>query len=214
MKKRHAMIAITVFFLSLICGDILSRTPIREKTTNVLFLLIAFAAGVITYLLLFSLFGVYSDRVKKCNFTQAVLSLLCFIICCVCGGLISIPMSKLPGYFGRYLPILTVIFIYIAMGILLSYRKDAFIEFINRATNGKIQLSEVAAEHETKALLDTSVIIDGRIADIAECGFIPGTLLVPNFILQELQFIADSEDSQRRQRGRRGCGSTSRRCRR
>jgi uncharacterized protein YacL len=53
-------------------------------------------------------------------------------------------------------------------------------------------------------LLDTSVIIDGRIADIARTGFLVGTLLIPRFILNELQYIADSADSLRRQRGRRG----------
>ena len=59
------------------------------------------------------------------------------------------------------------------------------------------------AERRT-ILLDTSVIIDGRIADIARTGFLPGTLLIPRFVLDELQYIADSSDSLRRQRGRRG----------
>jgi uncharacterized protein YacL len=53
-------------------------------------------------------------------------------------------------------------------------------------------------------LLDTSVIIDGRIADIARTGFLVGSLLIPRFVLNELQYIADSSDSLRRQRGRRG----------
>jgi uncharacterized protein YacL len=53
-------------------------------------------------------------------------------------------------------------------------------------------------------LMDTSVIIDGRIADIARTGFLTGTLIVPNFVLNELQYIADSPDGLRRQRGRRG----------
>jgi len=53
-------------------------------------------------------------------------------------------------------------------------------------------------------LLDTSVIIDGRIADLCETGFIEGTLIVPHFILQELQHIADSSDGLKRARGRRG----------
>ena len=149
-------------------------------------------------------FRFHCKKAKECNFTQIVLSFIAFFACCICGGLISIPLSQLPGAFGVYLPILMTLIIFFDMGIILSYRKDSFIELVVRLTNGKIQLSEVAAEHESKALLDTSVIIDGRIADIAECGFVPGTLLVPNFILQELQFIADSEDSQRRQRGRRG----------
>lgn len=53
-------------------------------------------------------------------------------------------------------------------------------------------------------ILDTSVIIDGRIADVAETGFLGGTLIIPNFILAELQQVADSADSSKRQRGRRG----------
>ncbi len=53
-------------------------------------------------------------------------------------------------------------------------------------------------------ILDTSVIIDGRIADICETGFLEGTLIVPRFVLEELQHIADSADSMKRSRGRRG----------
>ena len=53
-------------------------------------------------------------------------------------------------------------------------------------------------------ILDTSVIIDGRIADISETGFVEGTLIVPKFVLEELQYVADSSDDLRRTRGRRG----------
>jgi uncharacterized protein YacL len=52
--------------------------------------------------------------------------------------------------------------------------------------------------------MDTSVIIDGRIVDIARTGFVPGALIIPRFVLNELQHIADSGDKLRRQRGRRG----------
>jgi uncharacterized protein YacL len=55
-------------------------------------------------------------------------------------------------------------------------------------------------------LLDTSVIIDGRIADICETGFVQGTLIIPQFVLQELHHIADSADSLKKTRGRRGLG--------
>jgi uncharacterized protein YacL len=53
-------------------------------------------------------------------------------------------------------------------------------------------------------ILDTSVIIDGRIADVCETGFIDGTLVIPQFVLKELQLVADSADSLKRNRGRRG----------
>jgi uncharacterized protein YacL len=56
----------------------------------------------------------------------------------------------------------------------------------------------------TFKILDTSVVIDGRIADIAETGFIDGTLVIPQFVLRELQMVADSSDSMKRNRGRRG----------
>lgn len=53
-------------------------------------------------------------------------------------------------------------------------------------------------------ILDTSVLIDGRISDIAEAGFLEGKLVIPQFVLHELQFVADSPDSAKRNRGRRG----------
>ena len=63
--------------------------------------------------------------------------------------------------------------------------------------------SDKASRRDLK-VLDTSVIIDGRIADVAETGFLTGTLIIPQFILRELQQVADSPDSSKRQRGRRG----------
>jgi uncharacterized protein YacL len=59
-------------------------------------------------------------------------------------------------------------------------------------------------QSENKKILDTSVIIDGRIADITETGFLEGTLIIPQFVLNELQHIADSSDSIKRTRGKRG----------
>ncbi len=53
-------------------------------------------------------------------------------------------------------------------------------------------------------ILDTSVIIDGRIADISEAGFLDGVIVIPQFVLRELQLVADSSDSLKRNRGRRG----------
>jgi rRNA maturation endonuclease Nob1 len=60
------------------------------------------------------------------------------------------------------------------------------------------------APRRTYRVLDTSVIIDGRVADICETGFMDGTLVVPQFVLKELQMVADSSDSMKRNRGRRG----------
>ncbi len=69
---------------------------------------------------------------------------------------------------------------------------------------GFIRLLKEQPRAESYKLLDTSVIIDGRIADITETGFLEGTLVIPQFILRELQHIADSSDPLKRNRGRRG----------
>lgn len=75
-------------------------------------------------------------------------------------------------------------------------------EFIDLSALGGI-FSDKGVKRDYK-VLDTSVIIDGRIADVAETGFLGGTLVIPQFILTELQQVADSPDSSKRQRGRRG----------
>lgn len=68
----------------------------------------------------------------------------------------------------------------------------------------KVKKSEVDTQNKNYKLLDTNVIIDGRIADICKTGFLEGEILIPVFVLEELQYIADSSDSLRRVRGRRG----------
>src|SRR5256714_808040 len=75
-------------------------------------------------------------------------------------------------------------------------------DYLDLAALGGI-FSDKGAKRDYK-ILDTSVIIDGRIADVAETGFLGGALIIPHFILNELQQVADSPDSSKRQRGRRG----------
>jgi uncharacterized protein YacL len=76
-------------------------------------------------------------------------------------------------------------------------------ELLNLSALGGLFGSESEVSNNQK-ILDTSVIIDGRIADIADTGFLDGVLVVPQFVLQELQMVADSADSMKRNRGRRG----------
>ncbi len=76
-------------------------------------------------------------------------------------------------------------------------------DMLNLAALGGIFGGEKTAKHAFK-ILDTSVIIDGRIADIAETGFLDGVIVLPQFVLRELQLVADSADSMKRNRGRRG----------
>jgi len=76
-------------------------------------------------------------------------------------------------------------------------------EMLNLAALGGVFGAEKVSQSSFK-ILDTSVIIDGRIADIAETGFLDGVVVLPQFVLRELQLVADSADSMKRNRGRRG----------
>jgi len=86
------------------------------------------------------------------------------------------------------------------VGLIVGANKG---EMLNLAALGGLFGGEKVTKQQFK-ILDTSVIIDGRISDIAETGFLDGVLVIPQFVLRELQLVADSADSMRRNRGRRG----------
>lgn len=104
------------------------------------------------------------------------------------GGVLKVAVTLLLGYLG------------VSVG---TKRKEELLGFLPRFGKEKAARAEAKQAHAYK-LLDTSVIIDGRIADICKSGFIEGTLVIPGFILEELRHIADSADLLKRNRGRRG----------
>lgn len=124
----------------------------------------------------------------------------------VAAALVSLPLSLLPTPFKQILPVgAALVLCYLSVVILITRQNDLqalFTEF-RSATSGSSGGSKDGSSGSF-ILLDTSAIIDGRITDISKTGFIRSTLLVPNFVLTELQHIADSADALRRNRGRRG----------
>jgi len=121
----------------------------------------------------------------------------------VISGLLALPLSLLPQPFSQILPIaVAVIFSYLGVVIFMARQNEIFSLFNIRPGSGHKGPKD--ALNGRSILIDTSVIIDGRIVDIAKTGFLSGTLLIPRFVLNELQHIADSADKMRRQRGRRG----------
>lgn len=125
----------------------------------------------------------------------------------VIAALLAFPLSLLPSPFGEVLPFLGVLVSsYFGVVVFVMRQEDIFTslrwQFPSQPAQTPANSSEPPALRTI--LLDTSVIIDGRIADIAHTGFLSGTLIIPRFVLEELQHIADSSDSLRRQRGRRG----------
>lgn len=123
----------------------------------------------------------------------------------VIAALLAFPLSLLPSPFGDILPFIGVLlFGYFGVAIFVMRQGDIFSVFRFSFLNRGAEAGQEAKESARTILLDTSVVIDGRIADVARTGFMVGTLLIPRFVLNELQYIADSADSLRRQRGRRG----------
>ena len=107
--------------------------------------------------------------------------------------------SLSPGHTQSFLQIM-VMLLMSYVGLIVGANKG---DLLNLAALGGIFGGEKQARKSYK-ILDTSVIIDGRIADIAETGFLDGTIVIPQFVLRELQLVADSADSLKRNRGRRG----------
>jgi len=112
---------------------------------------------------------------------------------------LAFPLSFLPGELGRFAPLVGAI-VLSGLGVTAGTIKRADLQGAVREVRGGRKDRDAGG----RVLLDTSVIIDGRVADIVRAGFIRGTLVVPRFILAELQFFADSGDATRRERGRRG----------
>ena len=122
------------------------------------------------------------------------------------GVLVSIPLSYLPWYLGSFLPIAASLALaYLGVTAVLTHKKDLF-QLVRGPRDGRSRDTHgaEAATEGHPVVVDTSSIIDGRIADICQTGFLQGPLLVPRFVLRELQHIADSSDAMRRGRGRRG----------
>jgi len=127
----------------------------------------------------------------------------------VCGSILGIFGAALFCLVLRSAPIgsstsaVLQIFVLLLMtyiGLLVGASKG---DLLNAAALGTVFSGERPTKRTAK-VLDTSVIIDGRIADIAEAGFMEGLMVVPEFVLRELQTVADSTDGSKRQRGRRG----------
>ena len=129
------------------------------------------------------------------------------IIGLLMGLLLGAPLSNFPDPLGRWLPLATSIGFGLGMvGLTVAKRQDLIVaaEAIGIFRRPETSEDPTARKGDPHIIVDTSAIIDGRIAEIVESGFIYGTLVIPRFVLEELQHIADSSDALRRNRGRRG----------
>jgi uncharacterized protein YacL len=142
------------------------------------------------------------NLIKKISAQALFVSIAGLLIGLMFAALLAFPLSLLPRPLSQILPFVGVLlFGYLGIAI-FNFRQNDILGIFTYFKGDRA--GGTNWDHSRSILLDTSVIIDGRIADIANTGFLPGTLIIPRFVLNELQYIADSSDNLRRQRGRRG----------
>ncbi len=144
------------------------------------------------------------EELSTAEFVTAVAGLLLGLLM---GLLLGLPLADVPAPLGTWLPLGTSLFLGLGMmGLTVAKRADLILaaEAIGLIRRPGAEATARALRGEPHIVVDTSAIIDGRIAEIVASGFIYGTLVVPRFVLDELQHIADSPDTLRRNRGRRG----------
>ena len=130
---------------------------------------------------------------------EYALGVVAILIGLLMGALLGVPLAQLGGLAGSLLPPIVALVLAAIMLAATLYKRDVLIPAASGILpGGRRRLSP------GQVVVDTSAVIDGRIVDIGRTGFILGTLVVPRFVLDELQRIADSPDPMRRNRGRRG----------
>ena len=146
-------------------------------------------------------------RVEELSTAEFVTAVIGFLLGLLMGLLLGFPLSNFPEPWGQILPLAVSLSLGLGMvGLTVAKRKDLVVaaEALGIFRRTDPDKDAPARAGEPHIVVDTSAIIDGRIAEIVESGFIYGTLVVPRFVLDELQHIADSSDTLRRNRGRRG----------
>jgi uncharacterized protein YacL len=146
-------------------------------------------------------------RVEALSTAEFVTAVIGLLIGLLMGLLLGFPLSGLADPWGAWLPLGVSLFLGLGMlGLTVAKRADLLVaaEAVGLIRKPDAVVAGATRSGDPRIVVDTSAIIDGRIAEIVESGFIYGTLVVPRFVLEELQHIADSSDTLRRNRGRRG----------
>jgi uncharacterized protein YacL len=138
------------------------------------------------------------EKLSEAGAGEFALGVASIVVGLLMGVLIGIPLAQLGGVAGSLAPPVVALFLAFLMLAATMYKRDVLLG----AFSGIIPGGRRGATN--RVVIDTSAVIDGRIVDIAQTGFILGNLVVPRFVLDELQRIADSPDTMRRNRGRRG----------
>lgn len=145
-------------------------------------------------------FDKFEVFLEKLTLYELVISAIGMIVGLVIANLVTIPIKNI-AIIGTAISIIAnILFGCLGIAIALGKKNENLFEVMKN----KSSASKSSSSNGEPKILDTSVIIDGRIVDICRSGFIEGQLVVPSFVLEELRHIADSQDAIKRNRGRRG----------
>ncbi|KAB8127744.1 PIN/TRAM domain-containing protein [Gracilibacillus oryzae] len=155
-----------------------------------------------------SFFNWFEEKLLKAPVADLLFGSLGIILGLIIAYFLNEPIQAIGiKIVSQVLPIfLSVLFAYFGFQVGFK-RRDEFLNLLTITRKDKKKASsveETATDMPKPKILDTSVIIDGRIADICQTSFLEGTIIIPQFVLEELQHIADSSDALKRNRGRRG----------
>ncbi|GAK13860.1 PIN/TRAM domain-containing protein [Geomicrobium sp. JCM 19039] len=152
--------------------------------------------------------SIAEEAIVKAPITNVLFGTIGLLLGLMVAYLIGIPLGEISfSVFSQILPIfLTVLFGYFGYRI-GSQKRDELISLVSnfgKGSNKDFKQESSSDKGVPTKIFDTSVIIDGRIADVCRTRFLEGTVVIPKFVLDELQHIADSSDALKRNRGRRG----------
>lgn len=205
-----------------------SLTLLHPLTTTVIIIILSALIGFIIAPLFWfglrKLAYLFDTRLQNSSVQDLIISITGLILGLLLANLIALPLSRIPGL-GTYIAVLLNLTLgYLGLRFFAKRRNDIWNLVTNigdikfklpkgrkKGKNGasgesELTYAEIASDAFLSApkIVDTSALIDGRILDVAQTGFLEGTLVLPRFVLAELQGVADSTDPLRRSRGRRG----------
>jgi len=194
------VLAVGGLFLGVYLADLAGESPYLYGS---IFMLVGALGGlIITPYVTVRPLLLLQRQIRRIPLQQLLAIVLGLVVGLTIAVLLSLPLSMLPAPLGRILPLLAALLLAYLGVVAMTARQQEIFNLLVRGRMSTYARDEAASL--PPVLLDTSVIIDGRIADISRTGFIRGEMLVPGFVLSELQHIADSFNTMRRNRGRRG----------
>ena len=224
--KRIFEILITLIglVLGVVVLNVVNAASSFVATSGILFIIANVLAGLVGGIIFYLIFRTFSDKfmasisnlevqMSDIPASKLIVGTVGAILGILIATLISRPLTSLQlPYVGNSIFVLLSILLYLGLGFLgarvAAKNSDDFLNIFKSDKDNKEAKTSFKLDRSknpaSPKILDTSVIIDGRIVDIIETDFIEGELIISEFVLEELQHIADSPDDLKRERGRRG----------